>query len=108
MEAYGAIPKGQPVLHHCDVRHCIEPTHLYLGTQLDNMRDMAARGRANRPTGGKNGRALLDIKDVQNIRASEKKAAELSKVYNVSRQCIHAIKTGKTWKHLDSPVTTRC
>lgn len=100
IEANGPIPNGLYVLHHCDVRNCIEPTHLYLGTQADNMRDMVLRGRANRPMGGKNGRALLGIADVQDIRASEEKAAALSKVYNVSRQCIYAIKTGRTWKYL--------
>ena len=43
--AKGAIPKGMWVLHRCDVRNCVNPDHLYLGTYQDNMNDMKRRGR---------------------------------------------------------------
>lgn len=43
--AYGPIPPDMQVLHKCDVRHCVRPDHLFLGTQQDNMDDMAAKGR---------------------------------------------------------------
>lgn len=41
----GEIPKGMQVLHRCDIRCCVNPNHLYLGTQSDNIRDMYAKGR---------------------------------------------------------------
>jgi len=44
----GPIPAGMHVLHKCDVRQCVNPDHLFLGTQVDNMKDMAAKGRAQR------------------------------------------------------------
>ena len=45
-EANGEIPKGMLVLHKCDTPACYNPDHLFLGTQHDNMRDCASKGRA--------------------------------------------------------------
>jgi hypothetical protein len=41
----GVIPDGKNVLHHCDVPLCVNPAHLYIGTQKENVRDMITRGR---------------------------------------------------------------
>jgi hypothetical protein len=41
----GSIPKGSSVLHSCDVRKCVNPEHLFLGTQADNVKDMVSKGR---------------------------------------------------------------
>lgn len=94
----GRIPDGLYVLHKCDVRCCVNPDHLWVGTQSDNLKDMASKGRSC--LGEKNTRAKLTESDVLLIRASSKPYAELAKDYGVHEQLIYQIRKRIIWRHI--------
>lgn len=64
---FGPIPEGQFVCHHCDVPSCVNPDHLFLGTQTDNLSDMRTKDRGAK--GERHGRARLTAEDVEGIRS---------------------------------------
>ncbi len=98
------IPQGMNVLHTCDVRNCVNPNHLYLGTQKDNRRDADVRGRTNLPKGASHPRAKLTDEQVLEIRRLYKPwyftTYDLAKKFGVGRTAIISIVDGKSWKHL--------
>lgn len=67
--AGAAVSHGMDVCHRCDVRNCIEPAHLYVGTRRQNMADCTARRRHNKPTGARHWCSKLSDEDVRAIRA---------------------------------------
>jgi hypothetical protein len=95
--AYGPIPDGMRVLHRCDNPPCVNPAHLFLGTQKDNVADMVKKGRYNGPFGAK-----LSPDDVREIRRIYKKGMgrELARKFNVCPSMINYIVTRKVWRHV--------
>lgn len=107
----GELLDGQVVCHRCDNRNCVRPDHLFAGTQLDNMRDMIAKGRAavgaalHHPNqaGEANHAAKLSEADVRNIlarRAAGEKPTIIAKDYGIAYRTLWAIVTGRRWAHL--------
>jgi len=112
------------VCHHCDNPKCVNPLHLFLGTHIDNMKDMISKGRnkniikkkyTRQSTGGLKGilnhsAKLTDdiVREIRNKAYVGKSGRyntggnikELSKKYNVSGTTIKHILNGKTWKHV--------
>lgn len=100
-EANGPIPQDMHVLHKCDVRNCVRPDHLFLGTELDNSRDKIAKGRGRWLRGEENPRAKLSTDDVANIRerrASGESMGHLSRDFGVTHTAIRYAVTGRNWK----------
>ena len=91
----GQIPEGLFVLHKCDVKLCVNPQHLFLGTHSDNMADWVAKG-ARRASAKTN---KVTYEDAQEIIASSDSASVLSKKYGISMWAISAIRNGRSWKH---------
>lgn len=97
---HGPIPSGMVVCHRCDVGACINPDHLFLGTQAENMADMTAKGRRFIPTSEEGSGAELSVADVAVIRtrlAAGEKPARIATDFGVHRTTINRIKLGATW-----------
>jgi len=93
---YGPIPPESYVLHDCDNKMCIRPDHLFLGTQLDNVRDAIKKGLF---IFGPN--AKLSVEQVRTIRFHElNDAKHLASVYGLSESGIRAVINKRTWKKL--------
>ncbi len=96
----GAIGENQFVCHHCDNPMCVKPSHLFLGTHLENMRDRGLKGRSAKLSGTLNPMAKLTEQQARDIKLSSKPIADLRALYGVSGSVISNIRKGKTWKHL--------
>ena len=110
----GPIPEGDGyhgtcVLHKCDNRACVNPDHLFLGTNDDNMRDMAEKGRTVSPphlsdqNGSKNRMAKLCEDDIPRIRDMLRcgaKRQDIADWFGVTYVTISNIDRGLAWMHV--------
>jgi hypothetical protein len=105
---YEVEPGALYVCHKCDNPKCCNPTHLFLGTHLDNMADMTAKGRrlgrqAPNNKGAANPRAKLtedDVREIRRLSKNGKMLRELAVAYSVSIPTIAAIRSGRNWSHV--------
>jgi hypothetical protein len=93
-----AIPAGLVVCHRCDVRQCVNPDHLFVGTIADNQQDMKAKGRA--PRGEKSGSAKLTEESVRHIRNDKRRYHVIAAEFGISQTTISEIKSRKVWAHV--------
>lgn len=97
---HGDCPEGLNVLHRCDVRRCVNPDHLFAGTQAKNLADMVAKGRAARQQGELHGHHVLTEVDVREIFVASGTHASIGARYGVTASAVWDIKHRKKWKHL--------
>ena len=112
----GPIPEGMLVCHSCDNPACCNPAHLFLGTQLDNRRDAAAKNRTAR--GSKNGAVLhpdtrprgsssklarlteADVRLVRELVSNGATQKDVAARFDVHYSTISAIVRRATWRHV--------
>lgn len=94
----GPIPKGLVVRHLCNVKACVNPDHLAVGTQAENVNDAAAIGRMSRygESGPKAKLTSEQVMEIRRLHSSGVGKLEISKRYKVTRRNISYIVNGKT------------
>ncbi len=98
--AFGPIAPGLHVCHRCDNPPCVRPDHLFLGTDADNLHDMAAKGRRAETAGEGNGNARLTAEEVTAIRTAGARGVSsgvLAETYGMSYRAIRDILTRRRW-----------
>jgi hypothetical protein len=94
---HGEIPRGDGhhgtcVLHKCDNRACVNPDHLFLGSQADNVADRDSKNRQA---------SKINRADVLSIRSAEGLTQQdLAGAFGISQTQVHRIRSGKKWKHV--------
>jgi hypothetical protein len=88
------IPEGLHVCHHCDVRNCVRPEHLFIGTRNANMFDCFQKGRFASKL------KADDVRDIRKKFSQGESVKELAKQYDVGSSNIHLIVKRKSWKHV--------
>ena len=102
------ISDGSVVCHSCDNPSCVNPDHLWRGSQAQNNADRSKKGRDARQKGSAHGRSKLTESDVRYIKmflAVGAKHRVIAKNFGVSKSAINDINTGKNWGHIE--VTAR-
>ncbi len=95
----GPIPEGLHVLHACDTPRCVNPAHLKLGTNHDNIRDRHRKGRDQR--GERHWAVKITEKHAREILVSDESQSVVAARYGIAQQTVSDIKTGRLWAHLN-------
>lgn len=99
----GEIPNGVGVLHRCNIRSCVNPDHLYLGGQKENVADAISAGTFRCPPalpGSLHPLAKLIEKQARRIKYGGESASKVAGALGVKVQSVYAIRSGRQWKHI--------
>ena len=101
---HGNLPWDKHICHRCDNPQCVNPAHLYAGTQSQNMRDAWGRGRRQMNkidnAGEKHGMAKLDKETVLAIRAANGPQRAIASHFGISQGAVQLIRARKRWAHI--------
>lgn len=99
----GQIPSGLCVCHKCDNPRCVNPDHLWVGTQAENLADMHQKGRARfayHMVGELHPNAVLTDAVALEIKSSDLSLRQLGKKFGVNKSTIRDVRQGISWRHL--------
>jgi hypothetical protein len=97
----GPIPDGLHVLHRCDNRACVNPAHLFLGTNADNMHDKFVKAKQARGEGHGNAK-LTDaaVREIRRRAAAGEGLTAIGRSLGVGQTTVSYVVKGRTWKHV--------
>lgn len=98
--ATGEDIAGKVVMHTCDTPHCINPAHLRIGTQLDNIRDRVLKGRNGACRGDAAPWSKVNSEAVERLRrdfAAGRNRNEISQAYGISKTQMYRIVARESW-----------
>lgn len=98
------ISRAEVVCHVCDTPSCVNPDHLFIGTQAENMRDMARKKRA--ASGISHHAAKLTAAQVIEIFTATETHDEIAHRFGVKRECVGKIKRGERWRKVTEELAT--
>ena len=99
----GPVPAGMCVCHKCDIRDCVNPRHLFLASQQENIIDAARKGRLKshgQHKGELNGSAKLTAVDVAKIRSLSIPQIEIARLFGINQTHVSRIKARQNWRHV--------
>lgn len=92
----GDIPAGLNVLHHCDNPPCVNPSHLYAGTNWENSQDRVRRDRGIR--GVRHPSAKITEDDARAIFVDRRTQKEIAAAYGICKAAVYYVKIGHSWR----------
>jgi len=98
--AFGEVPSGLFVCHKCDVRSCVNPGHLFLGTAGDNNKDRQEKGRTVLVRGEAHGLSRMSEEQARIAKYTTERASVLAARFGVSNFNIYNIRNGRSWRHI--------
>lgn len=101
---HGPIPEGLNVLHKCDVPPCVNPDHLFLGNDSDNIQDALKKGRF--ALGERSGKSKLSAIQAKAILTEQGTYAQIANKYGIEETTVGCIKRRETWKHVKAVSTS--
>lgn len=98
---FGDLSDDLDVLHKCDNRSCCNPNHLFLGTQLDNIKDMVSKNRHIRGETVPNSKLSANqVNEIRELLKNGIKATEIADMFNINTGTVSKIKKGRLWAWL--------
>lgn len=90
----GPINRGLHVLHSCDVRHCVNPEHLYVGTNSRNIEDKTSRDRSGKKL------RIADAREIKRLFSFGMSNKEIASMFGINPSNVSRIRTGERWAHV--------